>query len=382
MAILQGHGEFAYNFTNFQTLTMGQWGNNWNLTGTSTFSTNVTVQSGLLRINGELTTPLLTVSNSPDGLYAAGLGGSGVINGIVDNHGYFAPGNSPGTLTIQGSMTNWGDYDCEVTSTGNADRILVSGTATINSGDVIVQLVDRKIYASNAVYTILTATNGIVGMYGTNYLEPQFSPYMALFLTSSLSNDLDNVYLTLHRLKFTSVAQTYNQNAVAGALDGIVDSPTPGMSNLVTKFFWLPSAGDARAALDSLSGEIHGTVGMLDLQQQDAFNNSIALRTGRLSAGGGNGGFASSSKPVQLASAGSTLPPMPQAETNLLDIWLQGFATYGHLDNDGNALGGYYYIHGVSGGLDYRLTPNLLVGLGLGYSHDYAEVGGRGRTGK
>ena len=386
-AFLQGHGEYgndingnsAYGFTNFATLTMGQWGVNWNLTGTNTFTTGATVQSGLLRINGELDTPLLTVSNTPDYLYAAGLGGSGVINGIVDNHGYFAPGNSIGTLTINGSMTNWGDYYVQVTNTGASDLIVVTGSATITNGNVIVQPT-RQIYGSNTVYTILMATN-VIGTYGTSYFDPTL-PYSSLFLTSSLSNDLNNVFLTLHRTPFTSVAQTYNQNAVAGALDGIVDSPTPGMSNLVTEFFWLPSAGEARAALDSLSGEIHGTLGMLDVQQQNAFNQSIAQRTGRLSAGGGNGGFASSSQPVQLASAGSTLPPMQQAETNLLDIWLQGFGSFGHLDNDGNALGGNYTISGLSGGLDYRLSPKLLVGLGLGYSHDDAGVGGPGASGK
>ena len=375
-AFLQGHGEYDYNFVNFATLTVdaSNWRGGWNLTGTNSFSTNATVETGKLRINGELDTPLLTVDAG------ATLGGAGVINGTVDNHGYFTPGNSISNLTINGSMTNWGDYDCEVDSAGNADHIQVNGTATINSGDVIVQLIDRKIY-SNSVYTILTATNGLVGMYGTNYLEPQFSPYSALFLTSSLSNDLDNVYLTLHRKKFTTVANTYNQKSVAGALDGIVDSPTPGMSNLVTEFFWLPDAGTARAALDSMSGEIHGTLGMLDVQQQEAFNNSIALRTGRMSAGG-QSGYASSLKPVQLASAGSTPPPMQQAQTNLLDIWLQGFGSFGHLDNDGNALGGNYTISGMSGGLDYRLSPEMLIGVGLGYSQDKAGVGGPGASGK
>jgi len=377
-AFLQGHGQYDYNFSGFATLTVdaSNCRGGWNLTGNNSFTTNVTVEYGLLRINGSMDTPLLTVDEG------ATLGGTGTISGIVENFGYLTPGNSIGTQTY-GTLVNWSDYDVQLDAAGNSDLILVSNTATINSGNVIVQPA-RQIYGSNTLYTILTATNGVFGTFGTNYFEPQFSPYMSFFLTGSLSYDTNNVYLNLHRAKFATVANTINQNAVAGALDGIVDSPTPGMSNLVTEFFWLSDGGTARAALDSLSGEIHGTMGMLDIQQQDAFNNSIAQRTGRLSAGGGNGGFASSSKPVQLASAGSTLPPMQQAqaETNLFDIWLQGFATYGHLDNDGNALGGDYYIHGVSGGLDYRLTPKLLIGLGLGYSHDYAEVGGPGANGK
>jgi len=41
------------------------------------------------------------------------------------------------------------------------------------------------------------------------------------------------------------------------------------MSDLVTEFFWLPDGG-TRGGADSMSGEIHGTLGMLDVQQQDA----------------------------------------------------------------------------------------------------------------
>jgi outer membrane autotransporter protein len=186
----------------------------------------------------------------------------------------------------------------------------------------------------------------------------------------------------LNRKAFVSVARTYNQHSVAGALDGIVDSPGT-MSNLVNQFFWLPTASAAQTALDSMSGEIHGSLGMLDVQQQDAFNNSIALRTGRMSAGGENGGYAAA-RPVQLASAGSALPPMQQQSSadQLLDnVWLQGFGTFGHLDGDGNASGGDFTISGLSGGFDYHLSPEMLVGLAMGYSHDDASVGGPGASG-
>jgi outer membrane autotransporter protein len=381
-AFLQGNGSYGNSFSNFETLTVQADATGWNLTGTNTFSTNTTVQTGLLRINGSLTTPLLTVSNSLGN--TNGLGGSGTIIGIVDNHGYFAPGNSIGTNTIIGSLTNWGDYYVQVDAATNSDHIVVSDTATINGGNVIVQPA-HEIYGSNTVYTILTATNGISGQYVTNSIVPTFSPYVALFLTSSLSNDLDNVYLTLHRKAFTTVANTYNQHSVAGALDGIVDPArlgnAPAMSNLVAEFFWLPDAGTARAALDSMSGEIHGTLGMLDVQQQDAFNNSIALRTGRISAGGESGGYASNSNDVFYVYNGSGYDSYNSKSLFGDNIWLQGFGSFGHLDGDGNASGGNFTISGLSGGFDYRLRPGMLVGLAVGYSHDNAGVGGLGASG-
>jgi outer membrane autotransporter protein len=370
-----GYGSYSYNFLDFATLTKQDFGT-WYLYGTNTFSQGVTVESGTLKINGELDTTNNVAVES-----GATLSGSGVIFGAVDvlSGGTLSPGSSPDTFTLYGSL-NLGDnstFTADVWSNTNSKE-MVFGSATIGTNvNVFVTPNTGQIYGSNTVYTILTATNGVSGQFDRADLS-----VFSLFLTPSLTNDLDNVYLTLHRAKFVTVANTYNQTAVAGALDGIVDSPG-AVSNLVTEFFWLPSAGAARAALDSLSGEIHGTMGMLDVQQQETFNNSIAQRTGRLSVNSGSGGFASSYKPVQLASAGSTMPPMQQAETvEPLDLWLQGFGSFGHLDGDGNAQGGDFTISGLSGGLDYRLCPQMLVGVGVGYSHNDANVGGPNANGK
>jgi outer membrane autotransporter protein len=375
-AFLQGHGQYDFGFTNFATLDVQAWGcRGWNLTGTNFFSTSATVEYGTLRINGELDTPQLIVSNN------ATLGGSGVINGTVDIQGILSPGNSPGIVTINGSL-NFADnsaYNVDAWRDTN-DLTMVLGGATIGTNvPVNVALNTGEIYRSTNIYTILTATNGVSGQFDRVDLST-----FSLFLTATLEYpDTNNVDLVLHRSKFTTVAQTYNQNAVAGALDGILDSPAPGMTNLVSEMFWMPSGAAARAALDSLSGEIHGTLGMLDVQQQDAFNNSIALRTGRMSAGGANGTSASATKTIQVASTGSTtMPPMQQADTNLWEIWLQGFGSFGDLKNDGNAIGGDYTISGMSGGLDYHLTPELLLGLALGYSQNNADVGGPGANGK
>ena len=46
-------------FLNFQTLLMQ--GNAWTLAGNGTFSTGATIQSGTLFVNGQLTSPLVTV---------------------------------------------------------------------------------------------------------------------------------------------------------------------------------------------------------------------------------------------------------------------------------------------------------------------------------
>jgi outer membrane autotransporter protein len=154
------------------------------------------------------------------------------------------------------------------------------------------------------------------------------------------------------------------------------------MSNLITQFYWQDNAGTARQALDSLSGAIYGNYAILDVQQQGVFNSTIAQRTGRISAGTQNGQFASAWQPVQVASAGEALPNMRQTQpSDPLEVWLQGMGSFGTLNADASAAGGTYTIGGLSGGADYRVCPDLMVGLGVGYSHDNAQIGGPGAHG-
>ena len=86
-------------------------------------------------------------------------------------------------------------------------------------------------------------------------------------------------------------------------------------------------------------------------------------------------------KPVQLASAGSTLPPM-QAAAEQISWTTSGCRA--------SARSGIWMAMAMrraatspsvasSGGLDYRLCPEMLVGLAVGYSHDNATVGGAWR---
>ena len=367
-AYLQGNGSYSNSFLNFETLTVQSDYTGWNLTGPNTFSTGATVQSGLLWINGTLGTPLLTVMDS-----SGGLGGAGVINGTVDNHGYFAPGNAIGTLTINGSMTNWGDYYAEVDDAGNSDLIQVNGTATINGGGVIVQPAFGT-YSSNILYTLLTATNGVIGTFDTNVNSA------TLFYSALLSYGTNDVFLTLERKAFSTAARSDNQKAVAGALDGIVNAPG-ALSNLVSEVLLLGTASQAQAALDSLSGELHGTLGMLDVQQQNTFNQSVLQRTGRMSASPQNGGMTSRSQPIHLADAGGSVPLSEEDASQPHELWVQGFGSFGSLDGDGNAAGGDFTIGGLSGGFDNQVSPELLLGVAVGYSQNNADVGGPGANG-
>src|SRR4029077_918150 len=111
------------------------------------------------------------------------LSGNGRIGGLTVNSGVVAPGNSIGTLTVNGSLgQNAGsNYQVEGKHAGQSDRINVNGPAAINGASVQV-LAQPGVYARNTTYTILNATGGVSGAYAG--VSSNFA-----FLTPSLSYD-------------------------------------------------------------------------------------------------------------------------------------------------------------------------------------------------
>ena len=96
------------------------------LNGQNTYSGDTIVEAGSLSVNGSLESAV-TVEQG------ATLQGSGVIRNSVTNRGSVAPGNSIGTLTVEGSYTQdatgilqlEGDFE-------GGDKLKVTGTASLN----------------------------------------------------------------------------------------------------------------------------------------------------------------------------------------------------------------------------------------------------------
>ena len=191
---------------NFQLLNVLN--GNWTVTGVQTFAGGVTVFGG-----ATLNVPD-TLNATVNVLAAGQLTGAGTIGGLV-NAGTVAPGNSIGTLTVNGNVNflPGSFYQVEANAAGQSDKIVATGTATLAGGTVQV-LAENQAYARQTRYTILTANGGVIGTFAdvTSNLA---------FLTPTLTYDPNDVFLTLNRndITFASVAQTPNQRAVAGALD-------------------------------------------------------------------------------------------------------------------------------------------------------------------
>ena len=119
------------------------------------------------------------------------LGGSGTIGGLVSNGGTLAPGNSIGTLNVNGNFSqNGGTYSSRSMPQGQSDRINVTGTATINGGTVQVVAAAGQLWQQHDLHHPQCHRRRVPAP--TPASRSNFA-----FLTPSLSYNANNVFLTL-----------------------------------------------------------------------------------------------------------------------------------------------------------------------------------------
>jgi len=218
------------------------------LEGDSDYTGPTTVSGGRLSVNGSITSPVTVTSG-------ATIGGRGTIGALeVQAGGFLAPGNSIDTLTVSGDITLAAGsvYEVEVNADGRSDRIVATGEANIAGAQLFVSP-EAGSYALNTSYVILQADGGVNGEFTGPGIANDFA-----FLTPSLSYGGNSVTLVLRNngLAFSSIAATPNQQAVAGALTAAGAGSTL-YDSFATSFL---STAEARAAFDSLSGEVHAAI--------------------------------------------------------------------------------------------------------------------------
>ena len=321
------------------TLTIG---------GTTSFTGATNVRRGTLVANGNLTSSS-GVFVDPD----ATLAGTGILPSTVVS-GTVAPGNSIGTLTVNGNFVqNAGSvYRVEANNAGQSDRINVSGSATINGGTVQV-VAQPGTYARRTTYTILNATGGVSGAYSG--VTSNFA-----FLTPGLGYDANNVYLLLTSGSFAAGAQTANQYAVGGALDiANVNAVTGDFSTVLNALSALSTA-DGPAALNAISGQPWADFGTLNVQGGALFMNALgqqmAVARGGAIAGGQRQALAQA---CEIESCDAVGP---------WGVWASALGGLGSVAGNGNSSTLTYNFGGGAAGIDYRVDPRFLVGIGAGYT--------------
>jgi outer membrane autotransporter protein len=282
------------------------------------------------------------------------LSGTGTIVGTVANFGNLAPGNSIGTMTVNGSLTqNGGTYLVETNAAGQSDRINVTGTPGTASLNGTVSVVGASgVQAPRTTYTILTATGGVAGSFASaNSLYP--------FLLPSLGYDANNVYLTLQVGGFAAAGQTATQQTVGRVLDANVFTATGDFATVLgTMATNTQSPALAQATLTSLSGQNYSSFSSTMVQGALLFMNNFANQTG------GGGGLASNR--VALAEACEVA-----CDTTPSTTWGAWGGALGGLGTIGAnaAIGAVTYnVGGFAAGLDRVVAPGVTVGVTTGYT--------------
>jgi outer membrane autotransporter protein len=310
---LGGNGMLS-NIANFEILALNS--GTWTLTGTQTYTTASIASGGTLANNGTLNGALTVAAGGR-------VQGAGTISNLTVN-GIVAPGNSIGTMNV-GSITlaSGSSYQVEINAAGAADRITATDTATIQSGATVSVLPEAGSYGATTSYTILSATGGVTGTFSsvTSSLG---------YLTPSLSYGAKAVTLTLTRNAnfLGQQAITTNQIAVAGALDR-----APTTNDLFLAAVPLTGA-TARAAFDTLSGEIHASAAAGLLSGMGTARNLVL---GRL----------------------AQVPPS--------GFWFQGLGSWRSADGKGNAGDTEQMLGGAAVGFDAVVNDALWVGASLAY---------------
>ncbi|WP_263498419.1 autotransporter domain-containing protein [Mesorhizobium sp. CA13] len=333
------------------------------LNGVNTFTGGTMVNAGKLVVgdSSHASATLGDVTLATGGI----LGGIGTIgNTMIGSGGTLAPGNSIGTINVAGSVA-FGPgsvYEVEIDADGRSDKTVATGTATINGGTVKV-VAGAGSYAPQTDYTILTANGGRTGTFAgiTSNLA---------FLDPSLVYDANNVYLTMKRndASFSSIGQTFNQKATGGGAE------STGAGSPIYSAIADLSADQARAALDSLSGEIHASVKSALIEDshfvRDAVNDRI-----RSAFGDATG------TDMPLLAYGPDGARPASADSSATVAWGQVFGAWGSFDGDGNAAGMDSSTGGFLTGIDGAIAANIRLGLLAGYSHSSFDVDDRASSG-
>ncbi|HRJ27273.1 MAG TPA: PEP-CTERM sorting domain-containing protein [Fimbriimonadaceae bacterium] len=115
---------------------------------------------GQLLVNGTFT------AGGPITIEAGTVGGTGTIDGGVNNSGSLSPGSSPGTLNIIGSytQTSIGTALMEIESASNFDRLIVSGAGALG-GQLNVVINPSFNLTDGMMFDLMTFGGGYTGQF-------------------------------------------------------------------------------------------------------------------------------------------------------------------------------------------------------------------------
>jgi outer membrane autotransporter protein len=342
-----------------------------NLSAANTYMGPTNVNTGTLNLTGSVTSNTTVAS----GATLTGIGSILGAHNLV-NSGNLTPGTAGtpnGTLSVGGTYTNNANSNVNLTvnSAGDVNKLAVTGAATLNGGTVNVNTAAG--FQNGFHYNFLTANGGITGDYSPTVVV---NGGMNNFIKAMLGRSGNTEFVVLESL-FSTIGTTTNQRHVGHYLDQIASGASGDLQTVLGAISMLPT-DEAAAAFEQLSGDIHGTLGQIDIQTTNLVIYQVAqrLRSATFSPGGCLAvcdGRAQRPDGAKIALVGCG----PDGEPEFADAcddcgpqwsgWVQGFGLGGAAKSDGNAPGVNYASGGTIAGIERWVDDCHLLGFYGGY---------------
>ncbi|MXV36769.1 MULTISPECIES: autotransporter domain-containing protein [unclassified Saccharibacter] len=386
------------------------------LTADNSYTGETTINRGNLRINGNQSSATGQTTISSGGT----LSGSGTVGGpvIVHDRGTISAGGDDGdlhqNLTIAG--TGQRDRDNLIIETGGilnanigSDKtsedthekgyvyhegnvLYVTGKARFGEGSIInLSTNPDKTLRYNVGYRVLQTTDGVEGdlskvKTSKNYLflnqqvghegDSDFSTVVDAngnMIPSGQSNP-NAVDVILHRnsVQYNSIATTRNERASANMFEQVGAN-----SDAAQAFAQMTDAGQARHALNALSGEVHASLRTALIQNSFYTRQAVLDRLATADCDGPSSGGVISTADWQTRRRTDG-----KCVSDRAVWWGQAYGGMGH--NDG-AAGAASMSHSVAGfiiGADKPLENEWRVGGFVGYAHSMMGVHSRASSGR
>lgn len=326
---------------------------------------------GTLAINGKL------VANSVVVDFLAMLKGSGLIVGNLFNDGVVAPGNSPGTLTVNGNFTQSSDgiLEIEVASLSNFDRLVVSGQATL-AGELNVVSFDGFQFAFGQQFEFLQA-GSIVGTFDSITVS---NPDV---FRGRLLVDGGNASVLIAPASYTLVAQTQNQANVAAALDSYIEA-TSGDRQVVSTALDLQTISEYPAAFEAIAPGFYQSLAQISIEQANAQSQMIAQRLSAVRLGVDGFSLGNLEMALKNDRDGKSVMEAKDAKSMISPIntdprwamWVQGNGIFGRSTSVSDVPNYRSQSGGFLGGADYRWSENFSTGIYAGYQGTYSRYSG------
>lgn len=337
-----------------------------NVTGGLTGGT-IAVENGQLSVNSVVTAPVTVGAQGT-------LRGAGRVSGSTTVAGALRPGNSPGTLTFTGPVTQQTgsalvleiDGPGTGNGAGNYSRVIVTGAGngyTIGSGVTLTPVLRGITYAAGETagtnsYTlslgqrltgVVQAEGGVTGTFATITQPVAGLPASGRIVALYSANSID---LYVGVASYAGLAGlTGNQRAVGAAVDALEAARNPAAQPIFNALIPLGISA-LPPAMSDLAGEFNANLPLAATDVSRGFGGMIATRQGGLHGAGQQGWQA----------------------------WGRAFGNKARTSSGGNNPGFRHRMAGAMAGADIGVEEGARAGIAVGYAD--SRVTGRQDSGR